>query len=164
MRTISFSTHVGKLCHLFFFNAKGCPVVLTCLDHNGGDKYKYLHVPRNPNGTLPSVYPNQLAPAVLQSQRVKAVKAKKFSTIYSMHKMQVSFGGIDTLRVVDQGQFDIGSILLQQQEDLTIFGRRDIQALLGVSTGINSPTTNIPDVAKVEMIESLKCTGQQIQQ
>jgi hypothetical protein len=111
------------------FTPDGKVVVLTCSNHDGGDSGKYLHVPRNPYGSLNSLYSDELAPAVIKPRILKPVKRKKFSNIYSMHKMQGNFSGIDTMYVKGQGDFNSSSKLKTMNECLSINGRNDIKSL-----------------------------------
>jgi hypothetical protein len=119
-----------KIKPSIFLSVENGPVVLTCREHIGGGKGRYLHPPLNPHGSLPSRLGDQLAPAVVRPRTIKPVKAHKFSHTFQMHEMRGQFNGVDTLQIADHGRFDQHSKLLQNNESLTIQGRRDIKGML----------------------------------
>ena len=109
----------------------GAPVVLTCRKHRSGCKGQYLHLPRNPRGTLPSLQSDQLTPAVVRPRTVKQLKVHEFSDSYQMQRMQGQYNGVDTVRVCDHHNFAVDSKVLRDREEVSLTGRKDLRALVG---------------------------------
>jgi len=109
----------------------GAPVVLTCRRHKSGCKGRYLHLPRNPRGTLPSLQCDQLTPAVVRPRTLKQLKVHQFSDSYQMREMQGQYNGVDTVRVCDHHEFSSDSKLLRDCEEVSLSGRTDLRALVG---------------------------------
>ena len=105
-------------------------VLLSCSKHQNGSKCRYLHPPRNPNGTLPSPIPDQLTSVVTRPRTIKSVKAHHFSNSYQMHHMAGQYNGVDTVRVCTNHDFQTRSAIARKHESLAIKGRRDIKGLL----------------------------------
>ena len=111
-----------------FVEGKGL-VLLTCRDHDGGTKDRYLHPPKSPMGILPNIRGDNLAPVTTVPRTIKPVRCGAFCHTYQMHEMRGEFNGIDTLRVADCGRFDTDSNLRQQHRNATIAGRHDIRSM-----------------------------------
>ena len=89
-----------------------------------------FHPPRNPFGTLPAPFGDQLAPEVVVPRTIKPMKASAYSNSYQMHDMRGYYGGVDTLSVADQGRFDYESVVARKYESLSLEGRKDIKGML----------------------------------
>jgi hypothetical protein len=58
------------------------------------------------------------------------MQARAYSNSYQMHEMRGCYSGIDTLDVTDLGRYDVTSKLRNNNQRLTILGRKDIRGLL----------------------------------
>jgi len=106
------------------------PAVMTCRDHNDGSIFDYIHPPISPNGVYPAARADQIAHAIVVPRTISPMREKKFSNTFQMHQMVGSFQGIDTMSLVDRGNFDFKSLLTKKNELLSIVGRMDIRGLL----------------------------------
>ena len=106
-------------------------VVLTCCNHSGGTKKKYIHIPRYPfNHNLPSKHGDQLCHVVIKPRSISSKKASKYSNTYQMHEQRGCYQGIDTCSLTTYHDFSYWSHLLHQSECLSISNRSDIVSLL----------------------------------
>ena len=94
----------------------GAPVVLTCRRHRYGCNGRYLHLPRNPRGVLPSIQSDQLTPAVVRPRTLKQLKVHEFLDSYQMREMQGQYNGVDTVQVCDHHDFSSDSKMLRDCE------------------------------------------------
>ena len=89
-----------------------------------------IHTPRLPKHILPSKYSDQLAHAVIQCRTVKPMRKTKYSTQFELFEQKGTFNGIDTFGLTDYQNMAIPSELLAHYESLSIYHRRDTNALL----------------------------------
>ena len=93
-----------------------------------GSTKLYIHPPLNPKTCIfPSKHGDQLAPAVLATRSIRTMMKRSFNTSYQVHLVHATYKGIDTCNVRDVGRFDIQSHILQQNEQLSLRGRKDIR-------------------------------------
>jgi predicted GIY-YIG superfamily endonuclease len=112
-----------------FDSVKG-PSVLVCRNHKGGSILDYIHVPSHPITMLPARFPDQLAPAVMQSRVIQPMRVKTYSTSFQMHEMRGSFAGLDTLSLGRFRRFDFRSLLTLETESVALRCRKDVRGLL----------------------------------
>ena len=112
-----------------FVEGKG-PHIMTCREHDDGDKKSYIHPPRHPHHIIPSDKGDQLCHAVIKPRLIKPMRTSRFCNIYQMHEQQGSFQGIDTCDVTDFGDFSFCSVILDESESRSIMNRPDINSLL----------------------------------
>ena len=113
-----------------FCEETGAPFVLACPQHKNGSTSRYIHPPRNPNGTLPAKIPDQLTPAVARPRTIKSVLPHHFSHSYHMHQMVGQYNGVDTVQTCTNYDFRTESMIARKSESLSIKGRRDMKNLL----------------------------------
>ena len=113
-----------------FSEKDGAPVVLACSAHENGCTGRYMHPPRNPNGTLPAKTSDQLTPAVCRPRSIKSVKAHHFSHSYHMHQMEGQHNGVDTVRTCTNHDFQTESAIVRKNESLSLKGRKDMKRSL----------------------------------
>ena len=106
------------------------PVVLTCKHHHKGNNKMMIHTPRLPGHILPSKYSDQLAHAVIHCRTVRPMRKTKYSTQFELFEQKGTFNGVDTFGLTDFKNMEISSDLLAHYESLSIFHRRDTNALL----------------------------------
>ena len=104
----------------------GLPKFLTCRNHGNGTKKMFLHPPRRPDHILPSASGDQLCHAVLKPRTVKQMKASKYSNSFQMYEQMGGFHGVDSCTLTNVGNFDIRSVILDEDESRTIRNRADI--------------------------------------
>ena len=114
-------------CYVFHPN-KGL-VFLTCQDHEGGTRDRYLHVPTTVL-PFPAKVPDQLSHCVVQPRMVKKIQLKGYNTIYQMVGQMGGFEGIDSCMISAHGYFDIASVILEYKQAQSSIGRSDIELLL----------------------------------
>lgn len=107
------------------------PCICTCKEHDGGSKFRYVHVPQNPlNRNLPTDHSDQLAHAVLQPRFVKHMKFRRFNDMYDVVNCRGQYGGMDSCDITDLKTFDSCGLLTFQNELLALFGRPDVKTRL----------------------------------
>ena len=89
-----------------------------------------IHTPRAVQHILPSMYPDQLAHAVIQCRTVKPMRKTTYSTQFQLCEQRGSFAGIDTFSMTDFQNMEITSSLLTHYESLSLVYRKDINSLL----------------------------------
>lgn len=115
---------------IIFVKDKG-PCVCTSWNHNDGSLKDFIHLPRQPsNHILPSKITSQVSHVVPKPQTIKPMVAHKYSNTYQMHKQTGSFQGVSSIGVVDIGNFESCSILLDQYESQSIAFRPDVNSHL----------------------------------
>lgn len=92
----------------------------------------YIHTPLHPFNNLPPKESDQLCQCVIKSRTVKSSRKCIYSNSFQMHEQRGTFNGLDTCSVTNYGKFDSSSILLQQVQDLSLYGRPDLNAHLSV--------------------------------
>ena len=108
----------------------GIPYVLSCREHDKGNKLMMIHPPRQPSGNLASKYSDQLCHCCVRSRTIKPLQKRGYSTAYQMHEQRGTFNGIDTCNITSYRNFNIRSELLADAESRSIINRPDINALL----------------------------------
>jgi hypothetical protein len=76
-----------KINPFMFLSEENGPVVLTCRDHTGGGKGRYLHPPLSPHGSLSSRLGDQFATVFVRPRTIKPVKAHLFSHTFQIHEI-----------------------------------------------------------------------------
>ena len=102
------------------------PHVMTCREHDDGDKKSYIHPPRLPHHIIPSHKGDQLCHAVIKPRLIKPMKASRYSNTYQMDEQRGSFQGIYTCTVTNFGDFSFCSRFLDESESRSIKNRPDI--------------------------------------
>jgi len=110
-----------------FIEGKG-PCVLSCRDHDFGNKFFMIHPCRQPKHILPAETSDQLCHAVIKSRTIKPVKASAFSNAFQMHTQTGTFNGLDTCSCTTFHKFDKCSKLSSEIVSRSITNRPDINA------------------------------------
>lgn len=114
--------------HCIIIDQKKGPCVLTCSNHDGGSTEMYIHPPVNPaTHQFPSLYTDQLAPAVFMPRLIRNFQKHGFSNSYQVHQIHSGYSGIDTCNIQEVGTFDKTSGLMYKNEGLIIAQREDLK-------------------------------------
>ena len=108
-------------------NEKGLQLV-TCKYHNGGSKFRMIHVPTHPLcGNLSHPHDNRLAPLAPTLRGAKPMKIGSFSHTYTMSKATGGFHGVGSLLLHTERKLNVKSdFLLPCKEYLLIRNRKDM--------------------------------------
>ena len=126
---------------LTIFGAK----VLTCRDHDGGDKYLRLHPPLTPHHIIPAQRADQLSHIKTKPRIVKPTSRSHFATSFAMVGTYGCFSGIDNLNVSRNADWSKPSYLLSQHESISLSGRNDIKHLLSRKVETGQVTKELAD-------------------
>ena len=135
----------------------GIPRVLSCREHGDGSSGKCFYPPRNPHGVLPSCMGDQIAPAVVRPRNMKQFKPHAYSDTYQMSEMQGQFAGVDTFHLTTTRDFGSGSVLLRQNEELAMNGRKDVASL--VTEWGDSENNVLPPHVSEDMLQNAEDSG-----
>ena len=108
--------------------------IMTCSDHDRGDKSFHLHVCKQPHHNLSSLKSDQLCHGVLKSRTIKPMQKRIYSDSYQMHEQRGTFNGIDTCNVTSYHNFNFRSKLQSENESRSIINRPDMNSLLSQLT------------------------------
>ena len=104
---------------------------MTCNDHDHGSIKLFVHPPRLVfNNNLPSIYSDQLSHCSIQTQTIKPIARKYYSTAFEMHEQRANFKGIDTCNISTYCHFNFNSLLLSKFKVVSIVNQPDINTLL----------------------------------
>ena len=119
-------------------------LVVTCKDHNGGSHLQYVHPPKNPaTGIFPPKHPDRLAPAVVQSNVARPLKANYSVHTYSIVAENIGYTGASSQRIGLKRKWDVNAEdTMPSAEALSANNRCDVKQLLDdlVATGEISQT------------------------
>ena len=119
--------------------------VLTCRNHNGGDKYLRLHPPLTPHHIIPAHRADQLSHIKTKPRIVKPTSRSHFVTSFAMVGTYGCFSGIDNLNVSRNADWSRPSHLLSQHESISLSGRNDIKHLLSRKVETGQVTKELAD-------------------
>ena len=99
------------------------PRLLCCRFHSVRSVENYLHVPRNPTGSISIEGANQMSPAVPVVRMLRPTKAYRYCNSFALSRLVGNYNGIDSTYVSDQGRFDRNATdLTCRQDGLAVCG------------------------------------------
>jgi len=117
--------------HVLFVPGRGV-MLLVCRYHRSrSDMEKlYLHLPRKPYHNLSPTQSDQLSYCVLGPRTCQPQKTGQYCSGWRMYDQHASYSGIDSFNISEYGNFCQHSVMLREQEALTVSCRSDINQLL----------------------------------
>jgi predicted GIY-YIG superfamily endonuclease len=145
-------------CYPSIIFDEGKPSILCCANHNSSSTKRYIHIPKNPTGSIFCDKSNQYSQAVIKSRTLRKTKQHTFCDTYQTGMLQGGFDGIDSSYLTSSGCYVPTNELALERDALTIAGRDDMRShVLQLSTNVNAknyvPRENVED--KMNMAKRL---------
>ena len=112
---------------IIFVEGEG-PSVMTCHNHNHGTHLLIIYTYCTPFHILPALRSDQIYRAVIKRRTIKPIKVLLNLTTFQMHEQRGIFNGIDTCIIIDHGDFDFNSKVIQEAEDRSLINQPDISS------------------------------------
>ena len=112
---------------IIFCHEKG-PVILACREHSSKTTSRFIHVPRNPTGSLYMDGGNRYAPVSINSRCLRKGKIHAYSDTFRISELRGGYDGMDSMflnRSIGQGMKSNNSVV-NERDVLSILGREDM--------------------------------------
>ena len=114
-----------RCCPSMIVRKRRAPMFLCCRYHNMRHTLSYVHVPRNPTGSMAFVADNAKAPIVAVPRTIGTFKKGKSNNSYGVRRICGNFRGIDSMNLSIVQTPMMGNVVSQRRHLLYLCGRSE---------------------------------------